>query len=181
MHEERSTTSKPSRLRFWLTRRKLPSGFRATLTESDVTAYAMCGRFGSTLTVCASPMWTVRPISCGMLTSVMSMISRPPRGLPVSPSVPWSWQRPPASVASSRSWASLPTANGFGALRIPPFGVTSMSCCSESAAEGLLTHEAVGAAETTCGLSSDTWPFCVSRMMVWPPAFGPTASVPTAA
>ena len=67
MHEERSTTSKPSRLRrleppgtsFW----RLP--FESTLIASEVTAYAMCGRFGSTLTVCASPMWLVSPISTG--------------------------------------------------------------------------------------------------------------------
>jgi hypothetical protein len=40
---------------------RVPSA--ATLTLSEVTAYAMCGRRGSTLTVCASPMWLVRPIS----------------------------------------------------------------------------------------------------------------------
>ncbi len=42
----------------------------------------MCGRFGSMFTVCASPMWLVSPISFGLPTSVTSMISRPPCGLP---------------------------------------------------------------------------------------------------
>ena len=42
----------------------------------------MCGRLGSTLTVCDSPIWLVSPISTGSATSVTSTISSPPwRGL----------------------------------------------------------------------------------------------------
>ena len=40
----------------------------------------MCGRFGSTFTVCASPTCEVRPISLGAAGSVTSMISSPPCG-----------------------------------------------------------------------------------------------------
>ena len=58
----------------------------------------MCGRRGSTLTVCAWPMWLVSPISVGFAGSVTSMISSPPRGAPEAPRLPLSWQRP-GSVA----------------------------------------------------------------------------------
>jgi hypothetical protein len=40
----------------------------------------MCGRFGSTFTVCDSPVWLVSPISFGFATLVMSISSSPPRG-----------------------------------------------------------------------------------------------------
>ncbi len=46
----------------------------------------MCGRFGSTLTVWASPIWDVSAISTGASTPrEMSMISSPPRGASMSP------------------------------------------------------------------------------------------------
>jgi hypothetical protein len=50
----------------------------------------MCGRFGSTLTVCDSPVWLVSPISTGFEMSVTSTISSPPNGASSIPSRPWS-------------------------------------------------------------------------------------------
>ena len=76
----------------------------------------MCGRRGSTFTVCASPMWLVKPISTGFLMSVTSMISSPPWGTPSTPNTPWSWQRPGASVASRSSWVS--SRAGAGHVRV---------------------------------------------------------------
>ena len=76
----------------------------------------MCGRFGSTLTVCASPMWLVSAISTGASTSVMSISSSPPRGAASRPATPWSWQRPAASEVSIKSWAS--SLDGVRVLRV---------------------------------------------------------------
>jgi len=106
----------------------------------------MCGRFGSTLTVCASPAWLVSPISTGSAMLVTSTSSSPPWGAAVKPpALPWSWQRPGASVASTSSWVSERTALGWLAFRIaPPLGAASMSCCSPSVSAGLLVHSAEG-------------------------------------
>ena len=120
MHEDMSTTSKPSRL----SSSPPPSvsfartPFSSTLTESEVIANAMWGRFGSTLTVCASPMWLVSPISFGSAGSVMSMISRPPCAEPARPKSPSSWQRPLASLASISSCASWLTTTLLPVFRI---------------------------------------------------------------
>ena len=139
----------------------------------------MCGRLGSTLTVCASPMWLVSPISTGSAGFVTSTISRPPAGAEARPATPWSWQRPSASVASTMIWASCCTAEGLKVLRIvPPFGEASASCWRPSAALGFDRQEADGCEPTYFG---STAPFSVSCTIVWPPPFGPTASVPAVA
>ena len=127
----------------------------STLTESEVTAYAMCGRFGSMLTVCASPMWLVSPISFGRAGLEMSMISRPPCAVLARPKVPPSWQRPLASLASISSCASLLTARGLVVLRTtPPFGVASTSCCRPSELSGLLGQAAEGWPATKLGATT---------------------------
>ena len=138
----------------------------------------MWGRLGSTLTVWDSPIWLVSPISSGSAMFVTSISSRPPWGAPVKPSaVPWSWQRPGLSVASTSSWVSEVTALGLWALRsAPPLGVASTSCWSPSAWLGSLVHSADGWAETNF---RTIWPACVSLKIVWPAPFAPTPSVPT--
>ena len=98
---------------------------------------AMCGRLGSTLTVCALPMWLISAISFGAAGSVMSMISRPPFGRARRRTSPLSWQRPPASVESISSCASPRAMNGLGCCwNASPFGVASTSCCSAGRARG---------------------------------------------
>ncbi len=139
----------------------------------------MCGRFGSTLTVCDSPMWLVSPISTGFATSVTSTSSSPPCFVSVSPSTPWSWQRPLASEASTSSSVSVWTAEGLATLRIaPPLGAASTSCWRPVAAAGLEMQLAEGCAEMYWGSTVSPW---VSWTIVCPPAFGPIPSVPTEA
>ncbi len=105
----------------------------------------MCGRFGSTFTVCDWPTCVVRPISLGLVGSVTSMISSPPWGTFEAPSTPWSWQRPGASVASTMSWASRRSANGFATFRMTsPFGAASGSCWRPVIPVAALRHEAEG-------------------------------------
>ena len=110
---------------------RLPSASIAT--PSCVTSKAMCGRLGSTLTVCAWPMWLISASSFGLAGSVTSMISRPPlraalcarRTCPGRGSGP---ARPSRRSAAARRARST---NGFGLLRRcdVPFGVASTSCC----------------------------------------------------
>jgi hypothetical protein len=80
-------------------------------------------------------------------------------------------------VASINSCVSVRSANSFGVLRIaPPFGAASTSCWRPSAALGLLRQLADGCEETNRGATVSP---SVSWTIVWPPAFGPIASVPT--
>jgi hypothetical protein len=105
------------------------------------------------------------------------MISMPPLGALLTPSVPWSWHRPEPSLASSSSCASRASANGLNAFSGAfPFGVASTSCWSPNVSIGDETHEAVGAALTIFGFTSSP---SVSWTIVCPPRFGPVASVPT--
>jgi len=48
----------------------------------------MCGRLGSMLTVCDSPMWLVSPISAGSEGFVTSTVSRPHCGAASRPPTP---------------------------------------------------------------------------------------------
>jgi hypothetical protein len=177
MHDDRSTTSKPSS---WvdvdgspvaqstsLSRLPLVRASVQTLTPSWVTSKAMCGRLGSTFTVWALPMWLMSAISFGLATSVTSMISRPPRGALCAPKLePLSWQRPPASVASMSSCASPRAMNGLGCCwKALPFGVASTSCCRPVALDVICGHAADGCAPTYDGLTS---PPSVSRKRFWP-------------
>jgi hypothetical protein len=137
----------------------------------------MWGRFGSMLTVCASPMWLVIPIVSGLAGSVTSRISSPPSGAPTRPKSPWSWQRPGASLASMSSWVSWRAAARTSVLRIAlPFGVASTSCWSPSEADGSLTHEAVGALETNSRPTSSP---SASLKIDCPPPLPPVPSVPS--
>ena len=78
MHDDMSTTSMPSNAVPDVSFARLPSD--STFSESELDTIAMCGRLGSTLTVCASPTCTVIPISLGCAGFVMSSSSSPPRG-----------------------------------------------------------------------------------------------------
>ena len=153
----------------------------------------MCGRLGSTLTVCDSPMWLVSAISLGLLTLpscdwsrlATSMNSRPPRGA-CWPSVPLSWQRPAASVASMSSCVSALTAAAAVDVVLKrtspgagtPLGVASTSCCRPvTPVPG--AQLADGWLDTTDGLTvlPPSW---VMRKIDWPP-LPPAAKVPTEA
>ena len=141
----------------------------------------MCGRLGSMFTVCDSPTWLVRPIVTGLRGSVTSMISRPPGGACDRPPVPWSWQRPRWSVASSRSCVSRAIGGEHVGVedRARPSGSPRRRAGGPSAASGWLRQEAVGSRRDE--LAARRVSPSVSWKIVCPPPLAPIASVPTEA
>ena len=75
----------------------------------------MCGRFGSTLTVCAWPTWLVRPISFGLRrVGDVDDLEAALRARRERRACPGRGSGPAASVASRTSCVSPGAVYGFG-------------------------------------------------------------------